>query len=245
MVPLYSFVTASWKQGPTQVVRFNNYMAIRIAGAAAPGYSTGDAMAVMESLVSELPAGFGYEWTGLSFQEKQAGSQAPILMALALFTVFLVLAALYESWAIPFTVMLIVPLGMLGAVVLVTAVGMENDVYFQVGMVTVIGLAAKNAILIVEFAKDLHARGQGLFEATVQASRMRFRPILMTSFAFILGVVPLTLATGAGAASQKAVGFGVLGGMLAATPFAVMFVPVFFVVVLGFFKTKPKLLGRP
>ena len=165
-------------------------------------------------------------------------------MGLALLVVFLVLAALYESWAIPFSVMLIVPLGMLGAVGLVTAVGMENDVYFQVGMVTVIGLAAKNAILIVEFAKDLYASGQGLFEATVQASRMRFRPILMTSFAFILGVVPLTLATGAGAASQKAVGFGVLGGMLAATPFAVIFVPVFFVVVLGFFKTKPKLLGK-
>ena len=244
MVPLFSFVTASWKQGPTQVVRYNNYMAVRISGSAGPGYSTGDAMAVMESLVSELPAGFGYEWTGLSFQEKEAGSQAPILMALALIVVFLVLAALYESWAIPFSVMLIVPLGMLGAVALVTAVGMENDVYFQVGMVTVIGLAAKNAILIVEFAKDLYARGQGLFEATVQASRMRFRPILMTSFAFILGVVPLTLATGAGAASQKAVGFGVLGGMLAATPFAVMFVPVFYVVVLSFFKTKPKLLGR-
>ncbi|WP_175497026.1 efflux RND transporter permease subunit, partial [Vibrio cholerae] len=169
----------------------------------------------------------------LTYQERQAGNQAPILMGLSLLVVFLVLAALYESWAIPLSVMLVVPLGMLGAVALISALGMSNDVYFQVGMVTVIGLAAKNAILIVEFAKDQYARGMGLYESAVEAARLRFRPILMTSLAFILGVVPLAMATGAGAASQRAVGLGVLGGMLAATPFAVIFVPTFFVVVLG------------
>jgi len=245
MVPLASFVDVSWSQGPTQVVRYNSYDSIRISGAAAPGYSTGQAMQAMQDMIAELPDGFGYEWTGLSYQEIQAGAQAPILMGLAILVVFLVLAALYESWAIPLSVLMVVPLGMLGAVGLVTALGMNNDVYFQVGMVTVIGLAAKNAILIVEFAKDLHAKGMGLLEATIEAARLRFRPILMTSFAFILGVVPLAMSSGAGAASQKAVGFGVLGGMLAATPFAVIFVPIFFVVVLRFFKTKVKMFDKP
>ena len=244
MVPLSSFVSAKWTQGPVQVVRYNSYESMRIGGDAAPGYTTGEAMAEMERLVGQLPSGFGYEWNGLSYQERQAGSQAPILMGLSLLVVFLVLAALYESWAIPLSVMLVVPLGMLGAVALVSVLGMSNDVYFQVGMVTVIGLAAKNAILIVEFAKDQYARGMGLYEATVEAARLRFRPILMTSLAFILGVIPLAIATGAGAASQRAVGIGVLGGMLAATPFAVIFVPTFFVVVLSLFKTKPRLLGN-
>jgi multidrug efflux pump len=242
LVPLSSFVTAQWKQGPSQVVRYNSYDTVRISGSAAPGYSSGEAMQAMQALMAQLPAGFGFEWTGLSYQEIQAGAQAPILMALAIIAVFLVLAALYESWAIPLSVMLVVPLGMLGAVTMMTLLGMNNDVYFQVGMVTVIGLSAKNAILIVEFAKDLHAQGMGLYEAAVEAARLRFRPILMTSFAFILGVVPLTLASGAGAASQQAVGFGVLGGMLAATPFSVIFVPIFFVTVLKFFKTKVKTL---
>ena len=242
LVPLSSFVSAQWKQGPSQVVRYNSYDTVRISGSAAPGYSSGEAMQAMQALMTQLPAGFGFEWTGLSYQEIQAGAQAPILMALAIIAVFLVLAALYESWAIPLSVMLVVPLGMLGAVTMMTLLGMNNDVYFQVGMVTVIGLSAKNAILIVEFAKDLHAQGMGLYEAAVEAARLRFRPILMTSFAFILGVVPLTLASGAGAASQQAVGFGVLGGMLAATPFSVIFVPIFFVTVLKFFKTKVKTL---
>lgn len=242
LVPLASFIDVQWEQGPTQVVRYNSYDTIRISGNAAPGYSSGEAMDAVKSLMAQLPTGFGYEWTGLSYQELEAGAQAPILMALAIITVFLVLAALYESWAIPLSVMLVVPLGMLGAVGLISALGMNNDVYFQVGMVTVIGLSAKNAILIVEFAKDLHAQGMGLYEAAVEAARLRLRPILMTSFAFILGVVPLTLASGAGAASQQAVGFGVLGGMLAATPFAVIFVPVFFVTVLKLFKTKIKRL---
>lgn len=243
MVPLSTFVSLEWTQGPTQVVRYNSYPSTRIGGNAAPGYSTGQAMAEMERLVSELPNGFAYEWTGLSYQEIQAGNQTAMLLGLSVLVVFMVLAALYESWAIPLAVMLAVPLGMLGAAAMVSAMGMANDVYFQVGMVTVIGLAAKNAILIVEFAKDAYATGANLLEATIEAARLRFRPILMTSFAFILGVVPLATATGAGAASQNAVGLGVLGGMLAATPLAVIFVPTFFVVILSIFKTRPKLLG--
>ncbi|CAM5791096.1 efflux RND transporter permease subunit [Castellaniella caeni] len=245
MVPLSSFVSLDWGRGPVQVVRYNGYESVRIGGSAAPGYSTGQAMAEMERLVAQLPnSGLGYEWTGLSYQEIQAGNQSTILMALSVLVVFMVLAALYESWAIPLSVMLAVPLGMLGAVLLSSLMGKSNDVYFQVGMVTVIGLAAKNAILIVEFAKDLYASGAGLREAAIEAARLRFRPILMTSFAFILGVVPLVLANGAGAASQNAVGLGVMGGMLAATPLAVIFVPTFFVVILKLFKTKPKLLGH-
>lgn len=243
-VPLSSFVTAEWTQGPVQVVRYNSYESIRIGGTAAPGYSTGEAMAEMEALVAQLPNGFGLEWTGLSYQEKQAGSQSVILLGLAMLVVFMVLAALYESWAIPLSVMLMVPLGMLGAVGLISALGMPNDVYFMVGMVTVIGLAAKNAILIVEFAKDSYAMGNNIIDATVEAARLRFRPILMTSFAFIMGVIPLAIATGASSASQNAVGLGVLGGMLAATPLAMIFVPTFFVVVLRFFKTKPKLTNE-
>ncbi|SOE50559.1 RND efflux system, inner membrane transporter CmeB [plant metagenome] len=243
MVPLSSFVSYEWGEGPSQVVRYNSYPSMRLEGGAAPGYSSGAAMAEMERLMQQMPPGFGYEWNGLSYQEKQAGDQALILMGLAMLVVFMVLAALYESWAIPLSVMLVVPLGMLGAVGLVTLTGMSNDVYFQVGMVTVIGLAAKNAILIIEFAKDAYARGAGLYEAAIEAARLRLRPILMTSLAFILGVVPLVLASGAGAASQNAVGVGVIGGMLAATPFSVIFVPVFFVAVLGLFKTKPRLLG--
>ncbi len=243
MVPLAAFVKAGWDQGPVQVVRYNSYESIRIGGSAAPGYSTGDAMVEIERLMTQLPSDFGHDWTGLSYQERQASGQTAILLGLAILVVFMVLAALYESWAIPLSVILAVPLGMLGAVLMVSSLGMANDVYFQVGMVTVIGLAAKNAILIVEFAKDAYASGDSLIKATVTAARMRFRPILMTSFAFILGVVPLALASGAGAASQNAVGFGVMGGMLAATPLAVLFVPTFFVVVLSLFKTKPKLLG--
>ncbi|MGE8547858.1 MAG: multidrug efflux RND transporter permease subunit [Alcaligenes sp.] len=244
MVPLSAFVSQDVEQGPVQIVRYNSYESVRIGGGPAPGYTSGDAMAEMERLMKELPAGYGIEWTGLSYQERQASGQSSILMSLAVLVVFMVLAALYESWAIPLSVMLAVPLGMLGAVLLVFGMGMANDVYFQVGMVTVIGLSAKNAILIVEFAKDAYARGATLIDATLEAARLRFRPILMTSFAFILGVVPLALATGAGAASQNAVGLGVLGGMLAATPLAVLMVPTFFVVILKLFKTKPRLFGE-
>ncbi len=244
MVPLSAFVSQDVEQGPVQIVRYNSYESVRIGGGPAPGYTSGDAMAEMERLMKELPAGYGIEWTGLSYQERQASGQSSILMSLAVLVVYMVLAALYESWAIPLSVMLAVPLGMLGAVLLVFGMGMANDVYFQVGMVTVIGLSAKNAILIVEFAKDAYARGATLIDATLEAARLRFRPILMTSFAFILGVVPLALATGAGAASQNAVGLGVLGGMLAATPLAVLMVPTFFVVILKLFKTKPHLFGE-
>jgi len=244
MVPLSSFANIAMETGPTQIVRYNSYEAIRISGDAAPGYSTGDAMAEMERLMTQLPTGFGHEWTAVSYQEQQAGAQTTILLGLAMLVVFMVLAALYESWAIPLSVVLAVPLGMLGAVALVTSVGLVNDVYFQVGMMTVIGLAAKNAILIVEFAKDLYAVNGKLLESAIEAAKLRFRPILMTSFAFILGVVPLVLADGAAAASQNAVGFGVFGGMLAATPLSVLFVPTFFVVVLRVFKTKPRLLGN-
>lgn len=244
LVDLGSVLNVEWSSGPTQVTRYNSYDSLTISGAAAPGYANGEAMAkVVEIIENELPNGIGYEWSGLSYQEIQAGNQAPILMGLAMIVVFLVLAALYESWSIPLAALLIVPLGMLGTIGLTAILGMSNDIYFQVGMITVIGLSAKNAILIVEFAKDAYATGTGLVESAIEAAHLRFRPILMTSFAFIMGVVPLAMATGEGAAGQKAIGLSVLGGMLAATPFSVFFVPVFFVVVLRFFKSKPRLLG--
>lgn len=244
MVPLSAFVNQTTEQGPVQIVRYNSYESVRISGGPAPGYTSGEAMIEMENLMKQLPSGFGVDWTGLSYQERQAAGQSGILMGLAVLVVFMLLAALYESWAIPLSVMLAVPLGMLGSVLLVSGLGMPNDVYFQVGIVTVIGLSAKNAILIVEFAKDAYARGATLVDATLEAARLRFRPILMTSFAFVLGVVPLATSTGAGAASQNAVGLGVLGGMLAATPLAVLMVPTFFVVILKLFKTKPRLFGE-
>lgn len=232
-VPLSAFVEMEWENGPVQFVRYNGYPAFKISGDAAPGYSSGAAMAEIERIVSELPRGVGYEWTGLSFQERLAGAQAPMLLGLALLVVFLLLVALYESWAIPLSVILIVPIGALGAVLAVTLLGMPNDVYFKVGLITIIGLAAKNAILIVEFAKDLYAEGRSLTEAAVEAARLRFRPIIMTSLAFMLGVLPLAIATGAGAASQRAIGTGVIGGMLTATALGVLFVPVFFVWILS------------
>ncbi|XOT94332.1 multidrug efflux RND transporter permease subunit [Alcaligenes pakistanensis] len=244
MVPLSAFVSQTTEQGPVQIVRYNSYESVRISGGPAPGYTSGEAMIEMENLMKQLPNGLGVDWTGLSYQERQAAGQSGILMGLAILVVFMLLAALYESWAIPLSVMLAVPLGMLGSVLLVSGLGMPNDVYFQVGIVTVIGLSAKNAILIVEFAKDAYARGATLIDATLEASRLRFRPILMTSFAFVLGVVPLATSSGAGAASQNAVGLGVLGGMLAATPLAVLMVPTFFVVILKLFKTKPRLFGE-
>ncbi|MBU6292908.1 MAG: efflux RND transporter permease subunit, partial [Burkholderiales bacterium] len=236
MVPLSAFTTSKWVNGPVQLIRFNGYPAMKIQGDAAPGKSSGDALAEVERLVAQLPQGIGYEWAGQSLEEKAAGSTATLLFALALLAVFLVLAALYESTAIPIAVLLVVPLGVLGAVAFTMLRGMPNDVYFKVGLIAIIGLSAKNAILIIEFAKDLQATGMDLVEATLKAVRLRFRPIIMTSFAFILGVLPLVIATGAGSASQRAIGTGVMGGMIAATVLAVFFVPVFFVVVRSIFK---------
>ncbi len=235
-VPLSAFTTTRWITGPVQTVRYNGYPTMRIAGDAAPGYSTGDAMNEMERLAAQLPAGFAFEWTGQSLQERLSGSTASILIVFSLLAVFLCLAALYESWSIPFAVLLAVPLGVLGAALGASLRGLPNDVFFKVGLITVIGLSAKNAILIIEFAKDLHAEGMDVIEATLRAARLRFRPILMTSIAFIFGVLPLVLASGAGSASQRAIGTGVMFGMLTATVLAVLFVPVFFVVVRRIFK---------
>ena len=235
MVPLSAFVRASWSLGPAQLTRYNGYPAIAVSGEPAPGHSTGEAMQEIERLVAQLPTGLGLEWTGLSLQERLSGSQAPMLLGLSLLIVFLCLAALYESWSIPTSVLLVVPLGVLGAVLAVSLRGMPNDVFFKVGLITIIGLSAKNAILIIEFAKSLYDEGQDLIDATVQAARLRLRPIVMTSLAFILGVVPLAIATGASSASQQAIGTGVIGGMITAT-LAVIFVPVFFVVVMKLVK---------
>ncbi|MGF6350824.1 efflux RND transporter permease subunit [Variovorax sp. W2I14] len=235
-VPLSAFATTKWVTGATQTVRYNGYPAIRISGDAAAGFSTGAAMAEMEKLASQLPQGFGFEWTGQSREEKLAGSQAIILYGFAILAVFLCLAALYESWSIPLAVILVVPLGVLGVLLATMLRAYSNDVYFQVGLITIIGLSAKNAILIIEFAKDLQAQGKGIVESALAAAHLRFRPIVMTSLAFGLGVVPLVIASGAGSASQRAIGTGVLGGMVTGTALAVIFVPVFFVVVRTLFK---------
>ncbi|MES2977081.1 MAG: efflux RND transporter permease subunit [Pseudomonadota bacterium] len=235
-VPLSAFASTRWVKGAMQTVRYNGYPAMRISGSAAPGYSTGTAMAEMEKLAAQLPQGFGYEWTGQSREEKLAGSQAAILYGFAILAVFLCLAALYESWSIPLAVILVVPLGVVGVLLATLLRGYSNDVYFQVGLITIIGLSAKNAILIIEFAKDLQAQGRGVVESALAAAHLRFRPIVMTSLAFMLGVMPLVLATGASSASQRAIGTAVIGGMLTGTFLAVLFVPIFFVVVRGFFK---------
>jgi multidrug efflux pump len=235
MVPLSAFARIEWAKGPSQVVGYNGYPAVRISGQAAPGRSSGEAIEEMQRLAASLPTGFGYEWTGQSLQEIQSGSQAPYLIGLSVLFVFLLLAALYESWSIPLAVMLVVPLGVIGSVLAVTLRGMPNDVYFMVGLIAIIGLSAKNAILIVEFAKDLHAEGKSVIDATVEAAHLRFRPIIMTSLAFTLGVVPLARAVGASAASQNAIGTGVLGGMISATVLAIFFVPVFYVFVMRLF----------
>ncbi|BDC81673.1 efflux RND transporter permease subunit [Aeromonas hydrophila] len=244
MVPFSAFASTDWSFGSPRLERYNGVPAMEIVGEAAPGKSTGDAMAAIEQMVKQLPEGIGIEWTGLSYQERQAGSQAPALYAISLLVVFLCLAALYESWSIPFSVMLVVPLGVLGAIVAATLRGLENDVYFQVGLLTTIGLSAKNAILIVEFAKELYDRGMGLSEAVVEAARLRLRPILMTSLAFILGVLPLVISTGAGASSRNAIGTGVMGGMISATVLAIFFVPLFFVLVMRYFTSHQSKVAR-
>ncbi|MED5432066.1 MAG: efflux RND transporter permease subunit, partial [Pseudomonadota bacterium] len=231
MVPFSAFATGHWTYGSPKLERYNGVSSVNIQGNAAPGYSTGDAMDAMEELAAKLPAGFGFEWTGLSYQERQSGDQAPALYALSLLVVFLCLAALYESWSIPFAVMLVVPLGVLGAVLAATFRGLDNDVFFQVGLLTTIGLSAKNAILIAEFALELEQKGEHLLKATLEAVRMRLRPILMTSLAFMLGVTPLMISTGAGAGARNAIGTGVFGGMLTATVLAIFFIPLFYVAV--------------
>jgi multidrug efflux pump len=235
-VPLSAFATTRWITGPMQTVRYNGYSTMRLSGDAAPGHSTGQALDEMERLAAQLPAGFAFEWTGQSREEKLSGSTVFVLLGFAMLAVFLALAALYESWSIPVAVLLVVPLGVLGALLAATARGFPNDVYFKLGLITIIGLGAKNAVLIIEFAKDLQAQGVPLKEAVLRACHLRFRPILMTSMAFILGVLPLAIASGAGSAGQRAIGTGVMGGMITATALGVFFVPVFFVVVRTLFK---------
>jgi multidrug efflux pump len=233
MIPLTNVVDASWGTSTPSLTRYNGYSAVNIVGSQAPGYSSGEAMATMEGIVdNELPAGFGYDWAGMSYQEIIAGNTATLLLVLSVVVVFLCLAALYESWSIPVAVLLVVPLGILGAVVFtMLRPGLSNDIFFKIGMVTVIGLAAKNAILIVEFAVLERANGKTLRDAVVEAARLRFRPILMTSFAFIMGVTPLALSSGAGANARHALGTGVIGGMLFATFLGLLLIPVFFITV--------------
>lgn len=239
MVPFASFSSAKWEYGPMRLERYNGLPSMEIQGQAASGKSSGDAMATVEAIAKQLPEGIGYEWTSTSYQEKLSGAQAPFLYAISILVVFLCLAALYESWSIPFSVLLVIPLGVVGALLATTLRGLYNDVYFQVGLLTTIGLSAKNAILIVEFAKELQEQGQGLIEATLHAIRMRLRPILMTSLAFIFGVLPLAISNGAGSGSQHSLGTGVIGGMLTATILAIFLVPVFFVMIRKFFPYKP------
>lgn len=241
LVPFSSFATVEWARGPSQIIGFNYYPAIRISGEAKPGFTSGDTIAEMERLTKALPRGFGYEWAGQSLQEKLSGSMAPLLLGLSALVVFLILAALYESWTIPVAVLMTVPLGIIGAVLASTLRDMPNGVYFTVGLITIIGLAAKDAILIIEFAKDLRAQGKSLYDATMEACQLRFRPIVMTGMAFICGVLPMVVSSGAGSKSQQALGTGVAGGMLAVVILALLFVPIFFVWVQNLFSPdKPK-----
>ncbi len=244
MVPLSAFATAHWAYGSPRLERFNGQSSVELQGQAAPGLSSGDAMAAVEEIIAKLPPGIGYEWTGTSFEERRSGSQAPALYALSLLVVFLCLAALYESWSVPFAVMLVVPLGVLGAILAATGRGLSNDVYFQVALLATIGLSSKNAILIVEFAKaQMEQEGKDLISATLEAVRMRLRPILMTSLAFGLGVLPLAIATGAGSGSQNAIGTGVLGGTLVGTVLGLFFIPLFYVVIMRLFRNKSQAAG--
>ena len=238
MVPFSAFSTGKWTYGSPKLERYDGVPSVEILGQPAPGVSTGTAMKIVESLVAKLPKGISFEWTGLSFEEQRAGTQTTSLYAISLAVVFLCLAALYESWVIPFAVMLVVPLGVFGAVLATLGRGLDNDVFFQVGLLTTIGLSAKNAILIVEFAKENYDSGMELSEATLRAAHQRLRPILMTSLAFILGVAPLAIASGAGSGGQNAIGTGVIGGMFSATILAIFFVPLFFVAMLRLFRVK-------
>jgi HAE1 family hydrophobic/amphiphilic exporter-1/multidrug efflux pump len=240
MVPFSAFASSRWTYGSPQLSRYNGMSSFELIGDPAAGVSSGAAMDAVENIMKQLPQGIGYEWTGSSYQERLSGSQAPLLYAVSILFVFLCLAALYESWSVPFSVMLVVPLGVLGAVLATKLAGLSNDVYFQVGLLATVGLSAKNAILIVEFAKQLQDEGVALVEATLQAVRLRLRPILMTSLAFMFGVLPLALSTGAGSGSRRAIGVGVLGGIATATALGIFFVPLFFVVIRRFFAQKKK-----
>jgi len=236
MVPFSAFATGEWTYGSPSLHRYNGFPSVEILGEPAPGHSTGEAMKIIEEIIHKLPPGIGYEWTGLSLQERMSSNQAPLLYAFSILVIFLCLAALYESWTIPFSILLILPLGVFGAVLLTKLRGLSNDVYFQIGLLTTMGLTAKNAILIVQFAREQMAQGVGLMEATIEGSKLRFRPILMTSFALIFGVLPLAISTGAGAGAQNAIGTSVVGGMLAATVIAIFYIPLFFVIVTKLFK---------
>jgi multidrug efflux pump len=238
MVQLSEFASARWVVGSPKLDRYNGIPSMKISGSAAPGHSSGEAMAAMQQVANQLPPGFGFEWSGTSYEESLSGSQAGFLFGLSLVAVFLCLAALYESWSVPFAVILVVPIGILGALLAVTMRGLPNDVYFKVGLIVIIGLSTKNAILIIEFARHLQDQGKNLVDATLEACRLRFRPILMTSIAFILGVLPLAISTGAGANGRHAIGTGVMGGMITATVLAVYLIPVFFVVVRRIFPGK-------
>lgn len=233
MVPFPAFATTRWDFGSPRLERYNGTAAVEIQGEAASGVSTGRAMEIIEEIVADLPGGFGIEWTGLSYQDRQAGAQLPLLYGLSVLVVFLCLAALYESWRVPTAVILVAPLGILGTVLANTLHGMEQDIYFQVAMLTTVGLTSKNAILIVEFARRYHEEGMQLVEATLQAARDRLRPIVMTSLAFGFGVLPLAIASGAGSGAQQAIGTGVLGGMLLGTGIGIFFIPLFYVLVQG------------
>ncbi len=240
LVRLSEIATPRWIVGSSRLDRYNGLPAMKLAGGPAPGHSTGEALAAMEEIAAKLPPGFGYEWSGTSYEERASGNQAPFLFAVSLIVVFLCLAALYESWSIPVSVMLVVPLGVFGALAAVHLRGLPNDVFFKVGLIAIIGLSSKNAILIIEFARDLQERGMSLVDATLEACRLRFRPILMTSIAFIFGVLPLAISSGAGAQSRHALGTGVMGGMIAATVLAVLLVPVFFVIIRKIFPGHPR-----
>jgi len=238
MVPFSAFASSRWSSGAARLERFNGFSSINIQGEAAPGKSSGEAMAVMEELVRKLPQGIGFEWQGLSYQEKMSSSQAPLLYAFSILVIFLCVAALYESWPIPIANMLMLPLGLFGAAAATWIRGMHNDVYFQIGFLTTLGLTTKNAILIIQFARERMARGEGLMEATLGAARVRLRPVIMTSLAFFFGVLPLAISSGAGAGAMNAIGTAVTGGMLSATFIDLFYIPLIFVVISRLFKVE-------
>jgi multidrug efflux pump len=240
MVPFSAFSTAHWQYASPRLERYNGIPSVEIMGQAAPGVSTGEAMLEMEKLAAQLPLGIGYEWTGLSYEEKQAGKQAPALYAISLLVVFLAVAALYESWTIPFVNLLMLPLGLVGAVTAVTLRVLPNDVYLQIGLLTTVGLSTKNAILIIQFIKEQLSQGHELVEATLSAVKIRLRPVLMTSLAFFFGTLPLALTKGAGAAAQNAIGTAVTGGLLSATFIDLFFIPFFFVLISRLVARKPR-----